>query len=89
MKYIIISLKHGTGDKPCFWRADNSGYTEWPFAAGVYGEEQIKSRPDYYNNGYSAIAIPLTEQAMNNLEFKCSFNQEATIHFLQTAKSPS
>lgn len=87
MKYIIISPNHGTGKEPCFWRADNSGYTTSPFAAGLYTEEQINTRPDYYNNGYSAVAIPLTDRAMADLGFTCSYNDKALDKFLQKSKS--
>jgi hypothetical protein len=86
MKYIIISLKHGTGVKPCFWKANDAGYTNYPFNAGIYDEEQVKARPDYYNNGYGSVAIPLTEEAMQKLGFKCSFDEKAVVHFFQPSK---
>lgn len=89
MKYIILSLKHGTGKKPCFWKANDAGYTDYPFNAGLYDEDQIKAQPDYYNNGYSAIAIPLTDTAMQMLGFECSFNEKAISHFLQPSKTKS
>ncbi len=86
MKYIIISLAHGTGKEPCFWRANNAGYTNSPFAAGIYTEEEVKAKPDYYNDGYTGVAIPLTEQAMAKLGFKCSFDEKAIEQFFQTSK---
>lgn len=86
MKYIIISLSHGTGKSPVFWRANAAGYTNSPFAAGIYTEEQVKARPDYYNDGLSTVAIPLTEQAMEAISFTCSFNEKAVEKFFQVAK---
>lgn len=85
MKYIIISPQHGSGSEPVFWRANNAGYTNSPFAAGIYSELQVESRPDYYNNGYSAVAVPLTDKAMADLGFTCSYNDNALDKFLQTA----
>jgi hypothetical protein len=86
MKYIIISLSHGTGKEPCFWRANAAGYTNSPFAAGIYTEEEVKARPDYYNNGYSGVAVPLTDGAMDAISFKCSFNEKAIEQFFQKSK---
>ncbi len=57
-KYIIYSLKHS--DKhACFWRADDCGYTENPWLAGVYDEETVMKNQSYYNNGYETVAIEL------------------------------
>jgi hypothetical protein len=86
MKYIIISLSHGTGKKPCFWKANDAGYTNYPFNAGIYTEEQVKARPDYYNDGLSSVAIPLTDKAMADIGFTCSFNEEAVEKYFQVAK---
>lgn len=86
MKYIIISLTHGAGDEPMFWRANDAGYTTSPFAAGIYSEEQVKARPNYYNDGYSAVAIPLTDQAMESIGFTCSFDEKAIMKFFQKSK---
>lgn len=87
MKYIIISPSHGTANDPVFWKADNAGYTNSPFAAGIYTEEQINARPDYYNNGYSAVAIPLTDKAMSDLGFQCGYDEKALDKFLQKSKA--
>lgn len=87
MKYIILSLKHGTGKQPVFWKANNAGYTSLPFNAGIYTEEQVKQEPDYYNNGYSAIAIPLTDAAMSDIDFQCSFNEKSVEKYFQKAKA--
>jgi hypothetical protein len=77
MHYIILSLKHGTPVEPCFWRPDNAGYTTIPWAAGLYTEEEVDSDPGYYNNGYSTIAVPLTDKALTAIGFKCSYSQDA------------
>lgn len=70
MDYIIYSLKHSTKKQPCFWRANNAGYTSFPFAAGHYTESQILNNHDYYNNGTNSIAIPLTEDGLESIGFK-------------------
>jgi hypothetical protein len=83
MRYIIISPEKGSAKKPTFWRSNDAGYTNSPFAAGIYTEEQIKANPDYYNNGYSAVAVPLTDEAMRLLGFSCSYNEKGLNNFLQ------
>lgn len=83
MNYIIISLEQGSGKKPVFWRANDAGYTYSPFAAGIYTEEQVKANPGYYNNGSSAVAIPLTDNAMSDIEFTCSFDEKAIEKYFQ------
>jgi hypothetical protein len=87
MNYIIISLKHGTGKKPMFWRANDARYTYSPFGAGIYTEGQVKGNLEYYNNGYSAVAIPLTDMAMSEIDFKCSFDEKAIEKFFQKSKA--
>jgi hypothetical protein len=86
MKYIIISLAHGTGKEPCFWKAKAAGYTNYPFNAGIYDEAEVKARPNYYNDGITGVAIPLTEQALEAIGFKCSFDEKAIEQFFQVAK---
>jgi len=86
MNYIILSPKHGNGKAPVFWRKDASGYTDYPFAAGVYTKEQIESRPDYYNNGITSIAVPLTEESLNEIGFGCYYDDKKTVGFLQSSK---
>lgn len=76
MKYIIVSLKHGSADRPVFWRANDAGYTTSPFAVGIYTEEQVKGDPQYYNNGFSTVAVPLTDQGMHAIGFKCSYDNK-------------
>lgn len=86
MNYIIIDISHGTGEEPMFWRANDSGYTTSPFAAGIYTEEQVKARPDYYNDGYNTVAIPLTDGAMASIGFTCSFDEDLIMRFYQKSK---
>lgn len=86
MLYIIISPSNSTKGSVAFWRANDAGYTYSPFAAGHYTEEQIANQPDYYNNGHNAVAIPLTDRAMGDLEFTCSVNYESLDKFMQTEK---
>ena len=72
--YIILSLKHSEGKRPTFWRPDDAGYTIFPFAAGVYTEEQVKKDPSYYNDGFNTLAIPLTSAGLESIGFKCSMD---------------
>lgn len=67
--YLILSLKHSEGKQPCFWRADDSGYTTIPFAAGVYTAEQVLNNPNYYNDGYNTLAIPLSNDGLESIGF--------------------
>lgn len=87
MKYIIISLKHGTYDKVVFWRANDAGYTDYPFEAGIYTEEQIKSKPGYYNDGFSTVAVPLNDVALTRIGFKVVVDEEALTDLLKANKS--
>lgn len=70
--YIILSLKYSKKDEPIFWRSNNAGYTRIPWAAGIYTEEKVKNDPGYYNDGCNTIAIPLTDDAIeqSGLQFK-------------------
>ncbi len=87
MNFIIISLKHSEScNKPCFWRSNDCGYTESPFMAGIYTENQIREDPNYYNDGLNNIAVPLSDNAMSDLGFKCSFNPASIPMFLQSKK---
>lgn len=71
--YIILSLKHSEGYRPCFWRADDAGYTMFPWAAGIYTEEQVKAQPNYYNDGFNTVAVPLTSAGLESIGFRCEF----------------
>lgn len=89
MIYIIISLKHGNGKSPMFWRDNNAGYTYSPFAAGKYSKEQVESDPGYYNNGHSTIAVPLTDQAMEQIGFVSKYNTAKLESFYYKKKEES
>lgn len=80
--YIILAPDKCTADIPCFWRADDCGYCHSPFVAGHYEEDVVKANPGYYNNGFNAVAIPLTDADMDKIGFKCSFDPTAIKHFL-------
>ena len=73
-KFIIVSLKHSEKDALCFWRPDAAGYTVFPWAAGIYDKAEIERDPEYYNDGFNAIAIPLTTQALSDAGIKCTFD---------------
>jgi hypothetical protein len=53
--YHVWSLKW---DK--WWEGNNSGYTSDRNRAGVYTENAIMKHADYYNNGVTSIAKPIT-----------------------------
>jgi hypothetical protein len=72
--YIILSLKHSEGKKPTFWRPDNSGHTQLPWAAGVYTKEQVEARPKYYNDGWSCLAIELSNEGLESIGFTCQMD---------------
>jgi len=86
MEYIIFSLKHSTKKQPCFWRANNAGYTNYPFTAGHYTEAQIQSQPDYYNNGINSIAIPLCEDGMEAIGFKFQVDNKKVLELADMAE---
>ncbi len=83
MKYIIINPEQSTPKKPVFWKANDCGYTYSPFIAGIYTHEQVNGNPNYYNDGFKAVAIPLTDEAMDILGFKCSFDEKGLTKFFQ------
>ena len=74
-EFILLSLKHSVGNEPTFWCPNNAGYTNNPWNAGIYNDQQIKEDPDYYNNGYDAIPIPLSKEGLNLIGFKCTFSK--------------
>lgn len=56
-EYYILSLTHHDPECLVWWRANNSGYCirlDW---AGKYTEEQIKAKPNYYDNGKDTKAV--------------------------------
>jgi hypothetical protein len=58
--YHILSLKWSRDGVITWWQANNSGYTTWLENAGVYTAEQVAAKPDYYNDGESALAVPVS-----------------------------
>jgi hypothetical protein len=58
--YYIFSVKwtKDAGEVATWWRADNNGYCFRMDWAGKYSQEQIDAHPEYYNNGFSTVAIP-------------------------------
>lgn len=73
-QYVIVCLERSTNEELVFWRPDNAGYTSWPFAAGIYTEEQVKNRPYYYNDGLKTAALGLDERTWEMLRFKCGMD---------------
>jgi hypothetical protein len=62
--YVIVSLKHSEKNECTFWRPDNAGYTTNPWAAGFYTEEQVTKDPDYYNDGFNAVAVCINNSSL-------------------------
>lgn len=83
-QYVILSLKHSKPDMPIFWRSNNAGYTSVPWAAGIYSEEQVKGDPEYYNDGFSTIAIPLTDEGIELSGLEISFDKKKLKAFITT-----
>ncbi len=59
-EYYVVSLKHTSGDRICFWRPNDAGYTEILSDAGKYSKEQIEDNQSYYNNGEASIAVKVS-----------------------------
>ena len=60
--YYIVSVKHTRRQNHyiTLWRPDNNGYA-WPLCwAGRYTRALVMEQLDYYNTGYSDIAVPCT-----------------------------
>lgn len=74
MQYIILSLTKSNPGEPVFWRANNCGFTYFPFNAGLYAECTINADQAYYNNGHDTLAIPLTEEGLKSIGFITSFD---------------
>lgn len=80
--YIILSLKYSKPDEPVFWRSNDAGYTTIPWAAGIYTEEQVKRDPAYYNDGYNTIAVPLTDEGIEQSGLQFKLDMEAVKRFV-------
>lgn len=83
MKFIIYSPKESTKDKAVFWQSNNSGYTDFLIDAGRYDETEVMARENYYNNGYTSIAIPLTEEALKKIGLRVVVDTTAIEDFMQ------
>ncbi len=68
-KYVIFSLKRSTPERFSYWKANNLGYTDCPFTAGIYDKSDIEREPEHYNDGLNCVAIPLTATALQLLGF--------------------
>jgi hypothetical protein len=86
MNYLILSLKHTVGNTPTFWRPDNSGYTDYIQSAGLYTEEQIKSEPSYYNDGFNTLAIPCTTEGLESIGLKTNIDLKKVKTLKQKAR---
>lgn len=73
-QFIILSLKHSEKDSPTFWRPDDTGYTIFPWASGVYTQKQIETDPNYYDNGVDTLAIELSSQGLESIGFTCKMD---------------
>jgi hypothetical protein len=78
--FVIISLRHTSKEEGlCFWRSDNAGYTVFPWAAGIYKEQEVLNDPVYYNDGDNVAVELLDKEAWRKIGLKVDFDQEALI----------
>jgi hypothetical protein len=85
-QFLILSLKHSEGSKPCFWRPDDAGYTTIPWAAGVYNRAAVEANPKYYNNGYDTLAVEFSNHALESIGFKCSMDVKKVQELAKAAR---
>lgn len=65
-EYYILSLKWSNGKGIyVWWGPGNSGYTNDLNQAGIYTEDQIKSRPLYYKN---TNTVPVGREIVDKLQ---------------------
>lgn len=59
--YYVVSKKHTRDSEPyiTLWNPNNAGYCGIIANAGLYSEKEISESQSYYNNDYSAIAVPV------------------------------
>lgn len=86
--YVILSLKHSQPDAFVFWRADDRGYTPFLFNAGFYSRAQIEAAPNYYNDGFNAVAVPLTFSALTLLDLRIVIDVTHLARFANRVGSP-
>ncbi len=58
-QFYILSLKNTRGEHVTWWGPHSSGYTCDIDHAGIYGEDEIKEKPSYFDNGESTKAVPI------------------------------
>lgn len=75
-KYIIVSLKHSTPGCLYYWKANSLGYTNFPFTAGMYTKSEVDAHPVRFNDGYNAVAVPLTATALGVIGFPCGLSAD-------------
>lgn len=67
-KYYLLSIKHSKYDQYSWWGPNDSGYTANIQTAGIYTEEQINSRKNYYSNkGVMPVPVEVVEQAVKTV----------------------
>ena len=67
-KYYLLSIKHSKYDQYFWWGANDSGYTSDIQKAGIYTEERINSRKNYYSNkGVMPVPVEVVEQAVKTV----------------------
>lgn len=87
-KYVILSLTHSTKDAAVWYMPGDSGYTTSMVNAGKYPMDAVVSRIDYYNNGVSTMAVPLTHEAFDLLDIEyTSFDMSNLDKFLTIVTS--
>jgi len=65
-RYFLVSLQHSVPENVVFWRANDCGYTTIPFLAGIYTEEEILDRIEYYTE--DAVPVPIEDFAQAGLK---------------------
>jgi len=86
--YYILSLKHTRGENLClWWGPGNCGYVADLDSAGVYSQQQIDEKPDYYNNGVDTVAVRM-EEAHKHQRFVVFASGETSRRWAAKAKEP-
>jgi hypothetical protein len=77
-QYYLLSLKWSKGNHYVWWGPNNNGYTHDLNKAGIYTEEQINAKKDYYcNTSTMPVPVELIEQAQTQkVAVADSFNYE-------------
>lgn len=85
LEYVVIAIDRSRDNDIHFWRKDGFGYTTNPFFAGIFTTDWVLNNPNC-NDGYNAIAIPITTKAFRNIQFNCKLNLVA-LNILHNAHS--